>query len=147
MKFYALINYGTGEVYTITAPTCQALYKRAMHIRRECIRYGYMQDNIRLLTCDSYADIHNGSVIAEWKGGSDTPILDMGVSMPLYNRLHRRGIDTAESLAEYAKGMMIFSRLPSRMIREVIEVLQPYDKRAAMKLTRHLNERGFKRGV
>lgn len=152
MKTYALINHDSGEVYTLTANTCQVLYKRAMSHRRFCINCESRQDRLTLLSCDAIDRTSNATIwrnaktLQEWAGGDDTPLLDMGVSMPLYYRLHYRGINTAYDLAEYAKGVMIFSRLPSKMITEVIKVLQPYNKGAAMTLTRHYNERHYKRG-
>ena len=152
MKTYALINYDSGEICTVTANTCKAFYDRALSERRYCINRKIHQDHLTLVVCDAIEYTSNGIIyrnaktLQEWAGGNDTPLLEMGVSMPLYNRLHFRGIDTAGSLAEYAKGMMIFSRLPSKMIREVIEVLTPYNKLAAMTLTRHYNERHYKRG-
>lgn len=151
-KTYALINHDSGEVYTLTANTCQALYNRAMSHRRFCINCESRQDRLTLLVCDAIdrtanATIwRNAKVLQEWEGGDDTPLLDMGISMPLYYRLHYRGINTARDLAEYARGTMIFSRLPAKMIREVVKVLQPYNKGAAMVLTRHYNERHYKRG-
>lgn len=152
MKTYALINHDSGEVCTVTAKTCQAFYKKALSHRRYCINCKSRQDRLTLLSCDaidrtSNATIwRNAKILQEWAGGDDTPLLDMGISMPLYYRLHYKGINTACDLAEYAKGMMIFSRLPAKMIAEIIKVLQPYNKGAAMVLTRHYNERHYNRG-
>lgn len=153
MKTYALINHDSGEVYTITANTCKDLYKRALSHRRLCINYESRQDRLTLLACDAIERTSNATIwrnaktLQEWAGGNDTPILEMGITMPLYYRLHYRGINTAGDLAEYAKGELIFtSRLPSKFIREIIEVLQPYNKGAAMTLTRRYNERRYERG-
>lgn len=152
MKTYALINHDSGEVYTITAKTCQVLYKRALSHRRFCINCESCQDRLTLLSCDAIERTanaiiwRNAKTLQEWAGGDATPLLDMGISMPLYYRLHYKGINTACDLAEYARGMIIFSQLPAKMITEVIKVLQPYNKWAAMALTRHYNERHYKRG-
>lgn len=152
MKVYALINHDSGEVLSITANTCARLYKRALSHRRLCVYCESRQDRLTLLSCDaidrtSNATIwRNAKILQVWEGGDNTPLLDMGVSMPLYYRLHYMGINTACDLAEYARGMMIFSRLPVKMITEIIKVLQPYNKGAAMTLTRHYNERHYNKG-
>jgi hypothetical protein len=152
MKTYALINHDDGTVYTMTANTCQSLYKRAVSYRRFCIHCKSQQERLTLLSCDAIDRTANATIwrnaqtLQEWAGGDDTPILDMGISIPLYYRLHYKGIETAYDLASYARNIIIFSHLPAKMIREIIEVLQPYNKGAAMTLTRHYNERHYKRG-
>lgn len=152
MKTYALINHDSGEVYTITANTCQTLYNRALSHRRFCIYCETRQDRLTLLSCDAIDHTPNATVwrnakiLQEWAGGDDTPISDIPMSIRLYNRLHYKGIDTARDLAEYAKSTIIFSHLPATLIREIIKVLQPYNKGAAMTLTRHYNEKHYNKG-
>jgi hypothetical protein len=152
MKTYALINHDSGEVYTLTANTCHTLYKRALSHRRFCIYCESRQDKLTLLSCDSVESTSNATIwrnattLQVWEGGDDTPIIDLGISMPLYYRLHYKGIRTVSDLAEYARGIAIFSHLPKKLIREIIDILQPYNKEAAMTLTRHYNERHYKRG-
>ena len=62
---YALINYGTGEIYSISGEkiTCQYLYNRALSQRREALRYGYALDKMHLVKCSDYEHIMNGAVI------------------------------------------------------------------------------------
>lgn len=85
MKKYVLINHETGEVYTITASTCQELYKRAESYRRLCILYQFTQDRLTLIACDaieytSNATIYrNARTLQEWAGGhSDIKAIQQG---------------------------------------------------------------------
>ena len=115
---YALINYGTGEIFSISGEniTCQYLYNRALSIRREALRYGYALDKMHLVRCSDYEHIMNGAVIQEWEGGLNTPIEDLRLCVRTYWTLKNRRLDNVGLILDYVKGEDIFRRglcLPS----------------------------------
>lgn len=136
-KTYQLVNYGTGEVYTVESLTAQYLYNRACSIRRENIRYNMPQDNIKLFIGDR--------IIAEWKGKLETPIEDLGINLPIYYCLKRRGLSTIGQVIQYAYTKDIDRRLSDKRQYELAKILMIYDKNAACKLIRKLNDRKFKK--
>lgn len=146
MKRYALVNYDTGEVYTIEGDgiTCRSLYKRALSIRRENIRYNYRQDKMHLFRLDEGKSLTNGALLQEWEGGYNTPIEELGLSVRVYWSLKNRRCDNVGQILEYAASNDIFRRLPTKGITELIKVLRAYDKPKAVALTRKMNERRFK---
>lgn len=147
MKMYALFNYTTGEVRSMISPTCQALYKRAISDRRSNVYYGYAQDNMRLIACDGYdyENLRKGVIIQEWKGGLNTPIEDLGLTVRVYYSLKRRKVDTVEQMLDYVKTEDVFRRLPTKALYQIVHILRAYDKATAENLTRRINERKIKR--
>ena len=140
---YALINYGTGEIYSISGEniTCQYLYNRALSQRREAIRYGYALDKMHLVKCSDYEHIMNGAVIQEWEGGYNTPIEDLRLCVRTYYTLKNRRLDNVGLILSYVKGEDILHRLPSRALYDLAKVLKPYDEATACGLIRRVNLR------
>ena len=140
---YALINYGTGEIYSISGEniTCQYLYNRALSQRREAIRYGYALDKMHLVKCSDYEHIMNGAVIQEWEGGYNTPIEDFRLCVRTYYTLKNRRLDNVGLILSYVKGEDILHRLPSRALYDLAKVLKPYDEATACGLIRRVNLR------
>lgn len=147
MKMYALINYGTGEVYTISGEniTAQYLYKRALSQRRESVRYGYALDKMQLVKCSDYEHIMQGAVIQEWEGGLNTPIEDLRLPVRTYWALKRRRLDNVGLVLNYAVQEDIFRRLPAKAIYGLAEILKPYNEATACSLIRRTNSRRIKK--
>lgn len=145
-KMYALVNYSTGEIYTIEGEniTCQNLYKRALSCRRKAIYSEAMQDYIRLLRVDSYGEIMNGSVIQEWQGGMNTPLEDIGLRVSAYYPLKKRGCKTAEDVAIIVKSCAVWTFIPRKALISLARILQQYDDVAARVIIRRINERRIK---
>lgn len=143
MKRYALVNYDTGEVFTIEGNgiTCRYLYNRALSIRRENVRYNYRQDKMHLYRLEEGKSLTNGVLLQEWEGGYNTPIEELGLSVRVYWTLKNRRCDNVGQILEYAADDDIFRRLPTKGITELIKVLRAYDKPKAVALTRKMNER------
>lgn len=143
---YCLINYTTGEVYTVKgAISAQFLYKRALSHRRFCIYRGYSQDYMRLYAFNDGEAHFSGRVVEEWQGGQFTPIEDMGLCVRAYYALLRRGCKTAEQVARYVYEKDIDRRLPDKVQYQVAEVLDAYDHEAACHLRKKLNLRHYKK--
>lgn len=144
---YALVNYGTGEIFSISGEknTCQYLYNRALSMRREALRYGYTLDKMHLVRCSDYEHITNGAVIQEWEGGLNTPIEDLRLCVRTYWTLKNRRCDTVGLILDYVQSEDIFHRLPARALYDLAEVLKPYDKATACKIIRRTNERRIKK--
>lgn len=144
---YALINYGTGEIFSISGEniTSQYLYNRALSQRREAIRYGYALDKMQLVRCSDYEHIMNGAVIQEWEGGLNTPIEDLGLCVRTYYTLKNRRLDNVGLILDYVKGEDIFRRLPSRALYDLAKTLKPYDEATACNLIRRVNLRRIKK--
>ena len=144
---YALINFDTGEIYSISGEniTCQYLYKRALSVRREALRYGYALDKMHLVRCSDYEHIMNGTVIQEWRGGLNTPIEDLKLCVRTYWTLKNRRCDTVDLILDYVKSEDIFHRLPAKALYDLAEVLKPYDEATACKIIRRTNERRIKK--
>ena len=140
---YALINYGTGEIYSISGEniTCQHLYNRALSQRREAIRYGYALDKMHLVRCSDYEHIMSGAVIQEWEGGYNTPIEDLKLCVRTYYTLKNRRLDNVGLILSYVKDEDILRRLPSRALYDLAEALKPYDEATACGLIRRVNLR------
>jgi len=140
---YALINYGTGEIFSISGEniTCQYLYNRALSQRREALRYGYALDKMQLVRCSDYEHIMNGAVIQEWEGGLNTPIEDLRLCVRTYWTLKRHGYDNVGMVLDYVKSDDIFRRLPSKALYELAEIIKPYDEATACGLIRRVNLR------
>lgn len=146
MKKYALINYTTGEIYSMSSEdsrfTAQALYKRAESLRRECIRYGYRQSRLELVDCSMCPNkVLDGKTIQLWYGEDTTPLEDMGFSVRTYHMLKKRGCDVARLVADYAMGTSIFWNIPRKSILEIERILRAYDIVAAQTLRRNINKR------
>lgn len=144
---YALINYGTGEIYSVSGEniTAQYLYNKALSIRRECIRYGYALDKMQLVRCSDYNHIMQGAVIQEWEGGYNTPIEDLRLCVRTYYTLKNRRLDTVGLILEYIKQDDIFRRLPSKALYDLAETIKPYDEATACGLIRRTNLRRIKK--
>ena len=144
---YALVNYGTGEIYTISGEniTCQYLYNRALSQRREALRYGYALDKMQLVRCSDYEHIMNGAVVQEWEGGFNTPIEELRLCVRTYWTLKNRRLNNIGLILDYVKGEDIFRRLPSKALYDLAKVLKPYDEAAACGLIRRVNERRIKK--
>lgn len=144
-KIYALVNYSTGEVYTVEGEgvTCQSLYKKALSCRRNAIYCESMQDYIRLLRVDGYGydSITNGTIIQEWKGGANTPIEEMGLCVSAYYPLKKRGCKTAEDVAIMVRSCAVWTFIPRKALHELARIMNEYDKPAARVLIRRINER------
>lgn len=144
-KIYALVNYSTGEVYTVEGEgvTCQSLYKKALSCRRNVIYCEGMQDYIRLLRVDGYGydSITNGTVIQEWKGGMNTPIEEMGLCVSAYYPLKKRGCKTAEDVAIMVRSCAVWTFIPCKALHQLARIMNEYDKSTARVLIRRLNER------
>ena len=140
---YALINYGTGEIYSISGEniTAQYLYNRALSIRREALRYGYALDKMHLVRCSDYEHIMNGAVIQEWEGGYNTPIEDLRLCVRTYWTLKHRRLDNVGLILDYVKQEDILRRLPSKALYDLAKVLKPYDEATACGLIRRVNLR------
>ena len=140
---YALVNFGTGEIFTISGEnaTCQCLYNRALSQRREAIRYGHALDRMHLVRCSDYEHIMEGAVIQEWEGGLNTPIEDLGLCVRTYWTLKHRRLDTVGLILDYVKQEDIFSRLPQKALYDLAKVLKPYDEATACGLIRRVNLR------
>lgn len=140
---YALINFGTGEIFSISGEniTCQYLYNRALSQRREAVRYGYALDKMHLVRCSDYEHIMNGAVIQEWEGGYNTPIEDLGLCVRTYWTLKNRRLDNVGLILDYVKQDDIFRRLPSKALYDLAKVLKPYDEATACGLIRRVNLR------
>lgn len=147
MKMYALINYGTGEVFTISGEniTAQYLYKRALSQRRENVRYGYALDKMQLVKCSDYEHIMQGAIIQEWEGGLNTPIEELRLPVRTYWVLKRRMLDNVGLILSYAVQEDIFRRLPNKAIFGLAKTLMPYDKVTACSLIRRANLRRIKK--
>lgn len=143
MKTYALINFGTGEIYSISGEniTAQYLYNRALSQRREAIRYGYALDKMHLVRCSDYEHIMSGAVIQEWEGGLNTPIEELGLCVRTYWTLKNRRLDTVGLMLDYIKQDDILRRLPSRALYDLAEIIKPYDEATACGLIRRTNLR------
>ena len=144
---YALINYGTGEIYSVSGEgvTCQYLYKRALSVRREALRYGYALDKMHLVKCSDYEHIMNGAIIQEWEGGYNTPIEDLKLCVRTYWTLKNRRLNNVGLILDYVKGEDIFRRLPSKALYDLAVVLKPYDEATACGLIRRVNLRRIKK--
>lgn len=142
-KRYALVNFDTAEVYTIEGENIspQYLYKRAEHIRREAVHYGWRLDKMQLVRLDEAKSIYDGALIAEWEGGMNTPIEDLRLCVRAYYTLKNRRCDNVGQICEYVKSDDIFRRMPSKVIQQVITAILPYDRATAQALTRKLNIR------
>lgn len=140
---YALVNYGTGEIYTISGEniTCQYLYNRALSQRREALRYGYALDKMQLVRCSDYEHIMNGAVVQEWEGGFNTPIEELRLCVRTYWTLKNRRLNNVGLILDYVKGEDIFRRLPSKALYDLAKVLKPYDEATACGLIRRTNLR------
>ena len=147
MKMYALINYGTGEVFTISGEniTAQYLYKRALSQRRENVRYGYALDKMQLVKCSDYEHIMQGAIIQEWEGGVNTPIEELRLPARTYWSLKCRRLDNVGLILSYAVQEDIFRRLPNKAIYGLAETLKPYDEATACSLIRRANRRRIKK--
>lgn len=146
MKKYALVNYSTGEIFSMSSEndgfTARTLYRRADSLRRESIRYGYAQSTLELIDCSKCPNaIRDGIVIYNWLGGTATPIEEMGFSIRTLHHLQKRGLGSAFDVASYAMGIDIFSRFPKSGILEIERIIRPYDEEAARILRRHINKR------
>ena len=137
MNIYTLVNYGTGEISTIKADSPQMLYNRADSLRRECIRYNMPQDTIKLFCGDV--------IIAVWAGGMDTPLEALGLDMEVYKCLYAIGLRTIGDLAQYAYTKDIDLWIDDKKQYKIAKIIMLYDKNAACKLIRKLNNRRFKR--
>lgn len=144
---YALVNFGTGEIFTISGEniTCQCLYNRALSQRREAVRYGYALDKMHLVRCSDYKHIMDGAVIQEWEGGLNTPIEDLGLCVRTYWTLKHRRLDTVGLVLDYVKQEDIFSRLPQKALYDLAKVLKSYDEATACGLIRRVNLRRLKK--
>lgn len=144
---YALVNFGTGEISTISGEniTCQYLYNRALSQRREAVRYGYALDKMHLVRCSDYKHIMDGAVIQEWKGGLNTPIEDLHLCVRTYYTLKHRRLDTVGLVLDYVKQEDIFSRLPQKALYDLAKTLKPYDEATACGLIRRVNLRRLKK--
>ena len=94
MKNYALVNYSTGEIFSMSSDddgfTAQTLYRRADSLRRECIRYGYAQSTLELINCSKCPNaIRDGIIMCQWAGGTATPVEEMGFSVRTLHHLVR----------------------------------------------------------
>lgn len=140
---YALINYGTGEIFSISGEkiTCQYLYNRALSQRREYVRYGYALDKMQLVKCSDYEHIMNGAVIQEWEGGLNTPIEDLRLSVRTYWTLKNRRLDTVGLALDYIKQDDILRRLPQKALYDLAVIIKPYDEATACGLIRRVNLR------
>lgn len=140
---YALVNYGTGEIYTISGEniTCQYLYNRALSQRREALRYGYALDKMQLVRCSDYEHIMNGAVVQEWEGGFNTPIEELRLCVRTYWALKNRRLHNVGLILDYVKGEDIFRRLPQKALYDLAKVLKPYDEATACGLIRRTNLR------
>ena len=153
MKKYALINYSTGEIFSMSSEndrfTARTLYRRADRLRRESIRYGDAQSTLELINCSKCPNtIRDGIVICQWAGGTATPVEEMGFSVRTLHHLQKRGAESAFEVASYAMGIDIFSSFPRREILEIERIIRPYDEEAARILRRHINQkRGEKWGL
>ena len=144
---YALINYGTGEIFSISGEniTCQYLYNRALSQRREAVRYGYALDKMHLVRCSDYEHIMNGALIQEWEGGYNTPIEDLRLCVRTYWTLKTRRLDNVGLILDYVKQEDIFRRLPSKALYDLAKVLMPYDEATAGELIHRVNLRRIKK--
>ena len=142
---YSLINYGTGEIYTTEGEniTCQYLYKRALHCRRETARYGHALDDMRLLRVTGENSL-DGVTIEEWQGGLSTPIEDLRLYVRTYYSLKRRNLDTVGLVLEYIKQNDIFHRLPQKALYDLAKALKPYDETTVGGFIRRINLRRIK---
>lgn len=140
---YALINYGTGEIFSISGEkiTCQYLYNRALSQRREYVRYGYALDKMQLVKCSDYEHIMSGVVIQEWEGGLNTPIEDLKLCVRTYWTFKNRRLDTVGLMLDYIKQEDIFRRLPSKALYDLAVTIKPYDEATACGLIRRVNLR------
>lgn len=140
---YALINYGTGEICSISGEniTCQYLYNRALSQRRQAIRYGYALDKMQLVKCSDYEHIMNGAVIQEWAGGLNTPIEDLRLPVRVYWTFKNRRLDTVGLMLDYIKQDDILRRLPSKALYDLSEAIKSYDEDTACGLIHRLNLR------
>lgn len=143
MKKTALFNYTTGEIYTYSGEyATQVLYKKALSMRREARRYGYVQDFMCLAKVDD-----DGSVIffiEEWLGGNDTPTEDINFSMVARNRLRR--CKTAKEIALYMTRPNFDAFVPMRVQYEIAKAMMPYAPTVATKCIRKLNLKRYGRG-
>lgn len=139
---YALVNYGTGEIFTISGEniTCQYLYNRALSQRRKAVRYGYALDNMRLLRVTGES-LHDGVTIKEWAGGLQTPIEDLGLCVRTYWTLKHRRLDTVGLILDYVKQDDIFRRLPQKALYDLAKTIKPYDGATACGLIKRVNLR------
>lgn len=144
-KKYALVNLSTGEVYTIEGEniTCQTLYRRALSCRRLAVYTETAQDDIKLFRINGYGweSLTNGSLIAEWKGGINTPIKEMGFCVTAYYSLKRRGCKTALDVASYICSTTIFLRIPKKAILNIEKVMRAYDQEATRLFRVNINKR------
>ena len=144
MAIYALINYGTGEIYCISGEniTCQYLYNRALSQRREARHYGYALDKMCLVKCSNYEHVTQGIVIQEWEGGLNTPIEDLGLNVRTYWTLKKRKCDTVGSILKYFSVTdELLERFSAKTLYMLAKVLKPYDKAAACQIIRKCNLR------
>lgn len=140
---YALINYGTGEILSISSEniTSQHLYNRALSQRRKAVRYGYALDKMQLVRCSDYEHIMSGAVIQEWAGGLNTPIEDLRLCVRTYWTLKNRRLDTVGLMLDYIKQDDILRRLPQKALYDLAKAIKPYDEVAACYLIRRVNLR------
>lgn len=144
---YALINYDTGEIYSISGEniTCQYLYNRALSQRRKALHYGYTLDKMQLVKCSDYKHIMSGAVIQEWAGGLNTPIEDLRLCVRTYWTFKNRRLDTVGLMLDYIKQEDILRRLPRKALYDLAEVIKPYDEATACGLIRRVNLRRIKK--
>ena len=140
---YALVNFGTGEIYSISGEkiTCQYLYNRALSQRREAVRYGYTLDKMHLVRCSDYEHIMNGAVIQEWEGVLNTTIEDLRLAVRTYWTLKNRRLDTVGLILDYIKQDDILRRLPQKALYDLAVIIKPYDEATACGLIRRVNLR------
>lgn len=138
-KTYALIVQGTGELYTITGEniTCQALYKRALSIRRECKNNNWKQDEILLMNADN--GLVNGELIQKWSGGTYTPITDTPICIPDYNFCKRNRITRMYHLLNYLDNLKDLNGVHLTRAKRLISIVKPYSIHTAQHLTRLIN--------
>ena len=143
-KIYALVNYSTGEVYNCEGEgvTCQGLYRRALSCRRNAIYCESVQDYIRLLRVEGYApaDILNGVIIQEWRGGINPPVDDMGLSPAACRPLKMRGCKTAEDVVIMVRSCAVWTYIPRRDLLDLARILREYDETAARVIINRLNK-------
>lgn len=143
MSMYALINFDSGEIYSIEGEniTCQYLYKKALSIRRKNIYYGYKQDKLHLIKCSNYKNIMNGTIIQEWEGGLDTPLVETGLTVRAYYSIIRRSeAKTIGEAIQHIENSDFFNRNGNIVLQHIIKIVKIYDENAAKRLTKIYNK-------
>ena len=144
---YALFNFTTAEVYSSWCEArpslaLQNLYKRALSNRRYNLRHGYAQDDMRLCLYD-FERFEFVKIIEEWKGGNDTPITEIGLSLPAYNRLfYCYDCKTVREALRVVKESERFQcKVPHKIKMEIVNALMPYDRYGMMEKKSALEKR------